>query len=71
MARRRKRGIEQVRAAVADALEARGHGNREFIRQVREGAQDDGPYMIGAIAEWAAADDGVSGGNAQRRSDDG
>lgn len=53
-----ERSIEQVREAVAATLEARKHGNREFIRQVREGAQDDGPFMIGAIAEWEAAKHG-------------
>lgn len=44
--------IEQVRAAVANALEEEGHGNPEFVRQVRVGEQDDGPYMRGALA-WA------------------
>ena len=44
--------IENVRAAVADALETRGHGNLEFIREIREGSRDDGPFMIGALA-WA------------------
>lgn len=44
--------IEHVRAAVADALEARGLGNKEFIAEVREGRRDDGPYMLGALA-WA------------------
>jgi hypothetical protein len=44
--------IENVRAAVADALERRGHGNLQFIREIREGRRDDGPFMIGALA-WA------------------
>lgn len=46
---------EAVRAIVADAI-GKKHGNREFIRQVREGEQDDGPFMQGAfaIASWAS-----------------
>ncbi|MCE7796539.1 hypothetical protein LWE61_08180 [Sphingobium sufflavum] len=44
--------IAEIRSAVADALEQRGHGNREFLRQVRDGEQDDGPFMQGALA-WA------------------
>ncbi|GAA0729810.1 hypothetical protein [Sphingomonas japonica] len=40
---------EQTRATVADDLE-RTHDNQEFIRQVREGEQDDGPFMRGALA---------------------
>ena len=44
--------IENVRAAVADALETRGHGNLQFIREIRDGRRDDGPFMIGALA-WA------------------
>jgi hypothetical protein len=30
------------------------HGNREFIRQIAEGGQDDGPYMQAAFAvrDW-------------------
>lgn len=42
--------MQDLRTAVADALTERRHGNAEFIRQVREGAQDDGPFMVGAIA---------------------
>ena len=44
---------EKLREIVADAV-ARTHGNREFIRQIREGEQDDGPYMVSAFAvrEW-------------------
>lgn len=54
--------LPAIRAAVADALAARGHGNREFIRQVRAGEQDDGPFMVGALAGWAArAQDGAGG----------
>ena len=44
--------IETVRAAVADGLEARGHGNQQFLREIREGRRDDGPFMIGALI-WA------------------
>lgn len=42
--------IDDVRNAVADALEKVGHGNILFIRSVREGEQDDGPFMRGAFA---------------------
>lgn len=45
--------IEQVRAAVADALDARGLSNKQFITEVRQGLRDDGPFMLGALA-WAA-----------------
>jgi len=48
--------IEQIREAVADALEARGHGNREFLRSIREGRQDSGPFMIGALAVGQVTD---------------
>lgn len=43
----------QVRNIVADML-APYHGNPEFIRQIREGDQDDGPYMQAAYAvrDW-------------------
>jgi hypothetical protein len=44
--------IEDIRAAVADALEAKGHGNREFLAEIRNGLRDDGPFMIGALI-WA------------------
>lgn len=44
--------IESVRAAVADGLEARGHGNQQFLREIREGYRDDGPFMVGALI-WA------------------
>ncbi|HEX7856053.1 MAG TPA: hypothetical protein VF503_20410 [Sphingobium sp.] len=47
--------IEHIRSAVADALEARGHGNSEFLREIRSGLRDDGPYMQGALA-WARHD---------------
>ncbi|MBO9725145.1 MAG: hypothetical protein J7530_12270 [Novosphingobium sp.] len=42
--------ISEIRDAVAAALERRGLDNREFLRQIRSGEQDDGPYMTGALA---------------------
>lgn len=42
--------IKEIRRAVAKALETRGLDNREFLRQIRAGEQDDGPYMTGALA---------------------
>lgn len=42
--------IKEIRDAVATALETRGLDNREFLRQIRSGEQDDGPYMTGALA---------------------
>jgi hypothetical protein len=42
--------IDQVRNAVADALVNVGHGNAEFIRSIRNGDQDDGPFMRGGFA---------------------
>ncbi|WP_200844672.1 MULTISPECIES: hypothetical protein [unclassified Novosphingobium] len=42
--------IEDIRRAVADTLEARGLNNRTFLREIRTGKRDDGPYMIGALA---------------------
>lgn len=42
--------VEDARSAVADELERRGHSNREFIAEIREGRRVDGPYMIGALA---------------------
>ena len=44
------RDIQEMRAAVADALEKRGHGNRAFLADIREGRRDDCPFMIGARA---------------------
>lgn len=49
--------LNDIREAVASALEARGLANRDFLREIREGARDEGPYMIGAIA-WAERADG-------------
>lgn len=42
--------IDLIRDAVARTLEKRGLDNREFLRQIRSGEQDDGPYMMGALA---------------------
>lgn len=42
--------LRDIRDAVAQALEQRGFDNREFLRQIRAGEQDDGPYMLGALA---------------------
>ena len=43
----------QIRNIVADEI-AKTHGNLEFIRQVRDGEQDDGPWMRSAYAvrDW-------------------
>jgi hypothetical protein len=42
----------ELRNVVADRVEMT-HGNVEFIRQIRNGDQDDGPYMTGALAVWS------------------
>ncbi len=42
--------IDQIRDAVARDLEQRGLDNRKFLREIRSGKRDDGPYMIGALA---------------------
>ncbi|UZW54077.1 hypothetical protein NUH86_11075 [Sphingobium sp. JS3065] len=34
--------IDDIRGAVADALEKRGHENRRFLQDIREGRRDDG-----------------------------
>lgn len=44
------KAMNDIRDAVAQALEQRGLDNREFLRQIRSGEQDDGPYMLGALA---------------------
>ncbi|MCW2391926.1 hypothetical protein [Sphingobium sp. B11D3A] len=41
--------IDDIRDAVAKALEERGHGNRQFLDEIRAGARDEGPFMFGAI----------------------
>lgn len=47
--------LTKVRALVADTLP---HSNEEFIRQVRDGEQDDGPFMRGALAVMKAVNGG-------------
>ncbi|WP_167706615.1 hypothetical protein [Sphingobium fuliginis] len=42
--------IDDIREAVAGALEARGLNNQQFLREIRDGQRDDGPFMIGALA---------------------
>lgn len=46
--------IDKVRAAaaVASGLAERGHGNQQFLRDIREGRRDGGPFMVGALI-WA------------------
>ncbi|WP_333703543.1 hypothetical protein [Sphingobium yanoikuyae] len=44
--------IEDIRQVVADALLKKGHGNRQFLDEMRAGQRDDSPFMIGAIV-WA------------------
>lgn len=41
----------ELRNIVADRVEMT-HGNPEFIRQIRDGEQDDGPFMVGAKTVW-------------------
>lgn len=42
--------INDIRDAVAKALEGRGFDNRKFLGEIRSGQRDEGPYMIGALA---------------------
>jgi hypothetical protein len=35
------------------------HGNVEFIRQLRSGEQDDGPFITGALAVWSVFMEGL------------
>lgn len=42
--------IDDIREAVATALEQRGLSNRQFIGEIRAGERDDGPFMLGALA---------------------
>ena len=42
----------ELRSIVADHVQMT-HGNVEFIRQIRDGEQDDGPFIKGALAVWA------------------
>lgn len=46
---------EQIRQIVADHVSLT-HGNDEFIRQIRSGEQDDGPWMRAgyAVRDWVA-----------------
>jgi hypothetical protein len=48
--RQMMQSIDDIREAVAKALEARGLDNRKFLGEIRAGQRDDGPYMIGALA---------------------
>ena len=48
----------ELRNIVADHVQMM-HGNPEFIRQIRDGEQDDGPFIIGALAEWAKFMEGL------------
>ena len=41
--------LKDLRSIVAD-LVAETHGNQEFIRQIRDGEQDNSPWMQGGIA---------------------
>ena len=50
--------INELRNIVADCVEMT-HGNVEFIRQIRNGEQDDGPFMVGALAVWAKFMEGL------------
>jgi len=50
--------LTELRSVVADHVEMT-HGNVEFIRQIRSGEQDDGPFMMGALAVWAKFMEGL------------
>jgi hypothetical protein len=50
--------LNELRNIVADRVEMT-HGNVEFIRQIRSGDQDDGPFMSGALAAWAKFMEGL------------
>lgn len=50
--------LMELRGAVADHV-AMTHGNEEFIRQIRDGEQDDGPFIKGALAVWAKFMEGL------------
>ena len=49
---------QELRNIVADRVEMT-HGNPEFIRQIRSGDQDDGPFIVGALAVWAKFMEGL------------
>ena len=42
---------QEIRDLLANCLP---HDNKEFLRQIREGEQDDGPFMTGALIVAAA-----------------
>ena len=48
----------ELRNIVADHVQMM-HRNPEFIRQIRDGEQDDGPFIIGALAVWAKFMEGL------------
>ncbi|HSG60994.1 MAG TPA: hypothetical protein VLA24_06110 [Pseudomonadales bacterium] len=50
--------LNELRNIVADHV-ATKHSNVEFIRQIRDGSQDDGPFMSGAFAVWAKFMEGL------------
>ena len=50
--------LTELRGVVADHVE-KTHGNPEFIRQIKSGEQDDGPFMMGALAVWAKFREGL------------
>ena len=50
--------LMELRGVVADRVEMM-HGNAEFIRQIRSGDQDDGPFITGALAVWAKFMEGL------------
>jgi hypothetical protein len=50
--------LNELRNIVADRVEMM-HGNAEFIRQIRFGEQDDGPFIVGALAVWAKFMEGL------------
>lgn len=50
--------LMELRGVVADRVEMM-HGNAEFIRQIRSGDQDDGPFIVGALAVWAKFMEGL------------
>jgi hypothetical protein len=50
--------LNELRNIVADRVEML-HGNVEFIRQLRSGEQDDGPFITGALAVWSVFMEGL------------
>jgi hypothetical protein len=43
----------ELRKLISETV-AKKHGNKEFIRQIADGEQDDGPFMVAAFAvrDW-------------------